>query len=35
VVVGEYYAFEITYAVKNLLYVFLGGSKGCLLWKSG
>ena len=34
VVVGEYFAFEITYEVKNLLYLFLGGTKGVLLWKS-
>lgn len=34
VVIGEYYAFEITYEVKNLLYVFLAGTKGVLLWKS-
>jgi hypothetical protein len=27
VVIGEYFAFEITYEVKNLLYLFLGGSK--------
>ena len=33
-VVGEYFAFEITYEVKNLLYLFLGGTKGVLLWKS-
>ena len=34
VVVGEYFAFEVTYEVKNLLYVFLGGVKAVLLWKS-
>jgi dynein light chain 4 len=34
VVIGESYAFEITYEVKNLLYVFLGGTKGVLAWKS-
>ncbi len=34
VVIGENYAFEVTYEVKNLLYVFLGGVKGVLLWKS-
>ena len=34
VVIGEYFAFEITYEVKNLLYLFLGGTKGALLWKS-
>jgi len=33
VVVGEDFTFEITYEVKNLLYVFLGGVKGVLLWK--
>lgn len=27
VVIGEYFAFEITYEVKNLLYLFLGGTK--------
>ena len=34
VVIGEYFAFEITYEVKNLLYLFIGGTKGVLLWKS-
>ena len=34
VVIGEYFAFEITSEVKNLLYLFIGGTKGVLLWKS-
>lgn len=34
VVIGEYFSFEITYEVKNLLYLFMGGTKGILLWKS-
>jgi dynein light chain 4 len=33
VVVGEDFVFEVTYEVKNLLFVFLGGVKGVLLWK--
>ena len=33
-VVGEAFAFEITYEMKHLLYLFLGGTKGVLVWKS-
>lgn len=33
VVVGEGYGFEITHEVKNLLYMFFGGSQAILLWK--
>ncbi len=35
VVVGEGFSFEVTYEVKNLLYLFIAGTKGVLLWKSG
>ena len=33
-VVGEGYGFEITHEVKNLLYLFFGGSTAILVWKS-
>ena len=33
-VVGEGYGFEITHEVKNLLYMFFGGSTAILVWKS-
>mmetsp|Transcript_20883 Transcript_20883/g.67626 ORF Transcript_20883/g.67626 Transcript_20883/m.67626 type:complete len:107 (+) Transcript_20883:120-440(+) len=34
-VLGEYYAFEIQYEVKNLLYVMIGNQNiGVLVWKS-
>ena len=33
VVVGEGYGFEITHEVKNILYMFFGGSQAILLWK--
>ena len=32
-VVGEHFSFEVTYEVKNLLHVYLGGTKGALVWK--
>ena len=34
VVVGEYYAFEVTTEVKHLLYMFCGGTNAVLVWKS-
>ena len=33
VVVGEGFGFEITHEVKNLLYMFFGGTQAILLWK--
>ena len=33
VVVGEGYGFEITHEVKNILYMFFGGTHAILLWK--
>ena len=33
VIVGEGYGFEITHEVKNLLYMFFGGTQAILLWK--
>lgn len=32
-VVGEGYGFEITHEVKNLLYMFFGGSMAVCVWK--
>jgi dynein light chain 4 len=34
VVVGEYFAFEVTTEVKHLLYMFCGGTNAVLVWKS-
>ena len=33
VVVGEGFGFEITHEIKNILYMFFGGSQAILLWK--
>eukprot|EP00128_Syssomonas_multiformis_P014968 Colp12_sorted_trinity150504_noHs@2344 len=33
VVVGEGFGFEITHEVKNILYMFFGGTLGIVLWK--
>ncbi|KAK3246289.1 hypothetical protein CYMTET_44167 [Cymbomonas tetramitiformis] len=33
IVIGEGFSFEITYEVRNLLYIFTGGTQACLLWK--
>lgn len=33
VVIGEGFSFEITYEVKNLLYMFTGGTHAALVWK--
>ena len=33
VVVGEGYGFEITHEVKNILYMFFGGTMAIILWK--
>eukprot|EP00798_Chlamydomonas_sp_ICE-L_P025056 gene25056-10707_t len=33
VVVGSGFSYEITYEVKNLLYIFVGGRTAVLLWK--
>eukprot|EP00884_Botryococcus_braunii_P006052 jgi/Botrbrau1/15448/Bobra.43_2s0072.1 len=33
VVVGQDFSFEVTSECKNLLYLFVGGSKGVLVWK--
>lgn len=30
---GEYYGFEVTHEVKNLLYVFAAGYLAIILWK--
>jgi dynein light chain 4 len=32
-IVGEGYSFEITYNLKNLLYMFFGGSMAICVWK--
>ncbi|GAQ80054.1 Dynein light chain type 1 family protein [Klebsormidium nitens] len=32
-IVGEYYGFEVTHEVKNLLYVFAAGYLAIILWK--
>ena len=34
VVIGEYFAFEVTCEVKHLLYMFCGGTNAVLVWKS-
>ena len=34
VVIGEYFAFEVTTEVKHLLYMFCGGTNAVLVWKS-
>ena len=34
VVLGEGFAFEITHEMRNLLYMFTGGSVGILIWKA-
>lgn len=33
VIVGEHFAFDVTYQANHLLYVFFGGNLGVLLWK--
>lgn len=33
VVVGKAFGYEITYEVRNLLYIFVGGRTSVLLWK--
>eukprot|EP01025_Chloroclados_australasicus_P046917 TRINITY_DN5197_c0_g1_i1.p3 TRINITY_DN5197_c0_g1~~TRINITY_DN5197_c0_g1_i1.p3 ORF type:complete len:106 (-),score=18.40 TRINITY_DN5197_c0_g1_i1:300-617(-) len=33
VVVGQGFSYEITYEVKNILYMYVGGNTGVLLWK--
>lgn len=33
VIVGQGFDYFITYEVKNLLYMFIGGHTGVLLWK--
>jgi len=33
VVVGEGYGYEITHEVKNILYMFFGGTMAIILWK--
>eukprot|EP01023_Acetabularia_acetabulum_P011103 TRINITY_DN15079_c0_g1_i3.p4 TRINITY_DN15079_c0_g1~~TRINITY_DN15079_c0_g1_i3.p4 ORF type:complete len:106 (-),score=19.85 TRINITY_DN15079_c0_g1_i3:146-463(-) len=33
VVVGQGFSYEITYEVKNILYLYVGGNTGVLLWK--
>lgn len=33
VVVGEGYGFEITHEVKNILYMFFGGTISIIMWK--
>lgn len=33
VVVGEGYGFEITHEVKNILYMFFGGTIAIIMWK--
>lgn len=33
VVAGGYFSYDITFECKNLLYIYLGGTTGVLLWK--
>mmetsp|Transcript_5449 Transcript_5449/g.9443 ORF Transcript_5449/g.9443 Transcript_5449/m.9443 type:complete len:107 (+) Transcript_5449:105-425(+) len=33
VVVGKGFGYEITYEVRNILYIFVGGTTAVLLWK--
>ncbi|GMH36508.1 hypothetical protein BSKO_04376 [Bryopsis sp. KO-2023] len=33
VVVGKGFSYEITYEVKNILYILVGGTTGVLVWK--
>ncbi|KAI0215983.1 Dynein light chain 4, axonemal [Lamellibrachia satsuma] len=33
VVVGEGFGFEMTHEIKNMMYMFFGGTTGILLWK--
>ncbi|KAK9859772.1 hypothetical protein WJX84_003532 [Apatococcus fuscideae] len=33
VIAGNYFSFEITHECKNLLYLFIGGTTGVLVWK--
>jgi hypothetical protein len=33
VVVGKAFGYEITYEVRNILYIFVGGRTSVLLWK--
>ncbi|VDN11350.1 unnamed protein product [Dibothriocephalus latus] len=33
VIVGPGFGFEISYEVKNILYMYFGGNTGILLWK--
>jgi dynein light chain 4 len=34
VVIGEGFAFDITHEMRNLLYMYFGGSLGVLVWKA-
>ena len=34
VVIGEYFAFEVTCEVKHLLYMLCAGTNAVLVWKS-
>ncbi len=33
VVVGRGFAYEVTYELRSMLYAFVGGKTGVLLWK--
>lgn len=33
VVVGQGFGYEITYEVRNILYIYVGGRTAVLLWK--
>lgn len=33
VIVGKAFAYEITYEIRNILYLFVGGNTGVLIWK--
>ncbi|KAK9820517.1 hypothetical protein WJX72_011204 [[Myrmecia] bisecta] len=33
VVAGAYFSYEITYECKNILYLYVGGTTGVLVWK--
>ena len=34
VCVGEGFGFEVTYHIKNMLYMFFGGNVAIIVWKS-
>lgn len=34
VVIGEGFAFEITHEMRNLLFMYFGGTLGILVWKA-